>query len=89
VKRLLAVLLVLGAAVALPERIVAARAAVDSENIAVSRTLPALGQARVLAGGLTKATCSSDNGDVCTCGAGALCLSGPDGCACFRLPPPM
>lgn len=34
---------------------------------------------------LTKATCSSDTGDTCTCGRGKLCVSGPDGCACIEL----
>jgi len=31
-----------------------------------------------------KASCTSDSGDTCTCGAGKLCISGADGCTCYR-----
>lgn len=83
-KRLLSVLLVLGAVVAMPERIIAARSAADSDGIVASRALTGLGTVSARPRGLMKASCSSDNGDVCTCGAGSLCLSGPTGCACWK-----
>ena len=47
-----------------------------------ARVLYSSGQAS--SGVILKASCTSDTGDTCTCGAGKLCISGADGCTCLR-----
>jgi len=87
-KKLLALMLLLGGVFLLAPSDLAAKASSDSSD----RPPTAFSRARSLqpapdTGSLLKATCASDSGDVCVCGAGKFCVAGDNGCACYVKPP--
>jgi hypothetical protein len=84
-KRLFAMLLILGGVVVMTAgSSSAARFGDDSSDLrGPGRALARIHNASAPGGITLKASCTSDSGDTCTCGAGKLCISGADGCACI------
>lgn len=85
-KRLLATLLILGGVVVMTAgSSSAARFGDDSSDPRGPRLTLTRSHNVSDSGGITpKSSCSSDNGDICSCGPGKLCISGADGCGCIR-----
>jgi hypothetical protein len=85
-KRLFAMLLILGGVIVMTAgSSSAARFGDDSSDPrGPGRTLTRIHNVSDPGGINRKSSCSSDNGDICSCGPGKLCISGADGCTCMR-----